>query len=144
MLEGTIVVADDHGTIVVADDHEATRSVLGELLRSDGWTVLEARDGMELFELAFANHPDAVVADLAMPRMGGLRAARALRNSPGCAGEVMIAITGQKLRGPQEAAVDLVFDGVLLKPVRPEELRDALRRGLESAESSHREFPADV
>lgn len=124
------------GTIVVADDHEDTRWILGELLRSDGWTVLEARDGVELFELAFENHPDAVVADLAMPRMGGLRAARALRDSPGCADEVMIAITGQELLRSQGAAVDLVFDGVLLKPVRPAELRSALQRGLESAKPS--------
>lgn len=125
------------GTIVVADDHEDTRWILGEMLRGDGWTVLEARDGMELLELASLNHPVAVVADLAMPRMGGLRAARALRDSPACADEVMIAITGQKLMGPQEAAVELVFDDVLLKPVRPEELRDALRRGLEVATSPH-------
>lgn len=125
------------GMIIVADDHDDTRWILGDMLRSDGWTVLEARDGMELFELASANHPVAVVADLAMPRMGGLRAARALRDSPGCADELMIAITGQKLFGPQEAAVDLVFDDVLQKPVRPEELRDALRRGLEFATSSH-------
>ena len=122
-------------TIVVADDHEATRSILGDLLRRDGWTVLEARDGVELLELASANHPDALVADLGMPRMGGLRAARALRASPGCADEVMIAITGQQLVGSREAAVDRVFDSVLLKPVHPQELRDALRRGDESARS---------
>lgn len=123
------------GTIVVADDHEATRSILGELLRSDGWTVLEACDGVELLELAAANQPDALVADLGMPRMGGLRAARALRASPGCADEVMIAITGQELLSFREAAVDLVFDSVLLKPVRPKELRDALRRGLDLRET---------
>lgn len=124
------------GTIVVADDHEDTRWILGEMLRSDGWTVLEARDGVELFELASANHPDAVVADLAMPRMGGLRAARALRDNPGCADEVMIAITGQVLLGSQGEAVDMVFDGVLLKPVHPAELRSALQRGLGSAKPS--------
>lgn len=124
------------GTIVVADDHDATRLILSELLRRDGWTVLEAHDGVELLELASANRPDALVADLAMPRMGGVRAARALRDSPDSADEVMIAITGQELRGAHEAAIDLIFDAVLLKPVHPEELRQALRRGLESAKSS--------
>lgn len=119
------------GTIVVADDHEATRTILAELLRRDGWNVLEACDGLELIELASANRPDALVADLAMPRMGGLVAAQALRDSPGCEDELMIAITGQELLGLQAEAIDLVFDALLLKPVHPDELRLALRRGLE-------------
>ena len=122
------------GTIVVADDHEPTRRVLAELLRGDGWAVLEARDGVELLELALANRPDAVVTDLGMPRMGGLHAARALRQLPGGAVELLIAITGRKLTAAQEAELDRVFDRVLRKPVSLPELRSDLRCGLEAAE----------
>jgi len=124
------------GTIVVADDHEPTRRVLAELLRGDGWAVLEARDGVELLELASANRPDAVVTDLGMPGMDGLHAARALRQLPGGTDELLIAITGRKLTAAQEAELDRVFDQVLRKPVRLPELRGNLRRGLEAAEPS--------
>lgn len=121
------------GTIVVADDHEPTRRVLAELLRGDGWAVLEARDGEELLELASANRPDAVITDLGMPKMGGLYAARALRELPGGGDELLIAITGRKLTAAQEVELDRVFDHVLRKPVRLPELRGELRRGLETA-----------
>ena len=123
------------GTIAIADDHAPTRWVLGELLRGDGWTVLEARDGLELLECASANRLDVVVTDLGMPRMGGLRAARALRERPDRTVGLMIAITGRKLTPEQEAEVDLVFDRVLRKPVHPRELRGELRRGLRARES---------
>lgn len=115
------------GTIVIADDHEPTRRVLGESLRGDGWTVLEARDGLELLELARANRPDAVVTDLGMPRMGGLRAARALRRRPEGADGLLIGITGRTLTAEQKLELALVFDRVLGKPVHPPELRAELR-----------------
>lgn len=120
-----------HGTIVVADDHGPTRLVLGELLRSDGWTVLEACDGLELIELVSTSRPDAVVSDLGMPRMDGLRAARTLRERPEAAVDLWIGITGRTLTAEQETELDQVFDRVLGKPVHPEELRRELRRGLE-------------
>lgn len=119
------------GTIVIADDHGPTRRVLGDLLRDEGWNVLEARDGVELLELATANRLDAVVTDLGMPRLDGLRAARALRERPDTGEDLFIAMTGRTLTADQEARLDLVFDRVLRKPVHPGELRRVLRLGLQ-------------
>lgn len=118
-------------TIVVADDDRPTRRVLGDVLREDGWSVLEARDGVELIELASTNRPDAVITDLGMPRMDGLRAARALRERPETAEQLLIAMTGRALTSEQEAGLDDVFDVVLRKPVHPGELRRVLRRGMQ-------------
>lgn len=118
-----------NGAIVLADDHLLTRLILSELLRGDGWTVFEACDGVELLRMARANHPDAVVTDLAMPRMGGLEAARAMREHPNAAAPLLVAITGKLLSRNQETELDAVFDHVLRKPVHPIELR----RSLESA-----------
>lgn len=118
------------GTIVIADDHRPTRCVLGDLLRDEGWSVLEARDGVELLELASMNRLDAVVTDLGMPRMDGLHAAIALRERPESGEELLIAMTGRTLTAEQEAGLDLVFDCVLRKPVHPGELRRVLRLGV--------------
>lgn len=118
------------GTIVIADDHRPTRRVLGDVLRNEGWSVLEARDGVELLELASTNRLDAVITDLGMPRMDGLCAARALRDRPETTEELLIAMTGRALTTEQEAGLDLVFDRVLRKPVHPGELRRALRWGV--------------
>jgi CheY-like chemotaxis protein len=112
--------------IIVADDHGPTRRVLSELLASDGWTVLEASDGEELLRLATRHHPTADVTDLSMPRMDGLRAARALRSNEETAELPIVAITAQALTPDRRQALDDVFDRVISKPVRPGELRQGL------------------
>lgn len=113
-------------TVLVADDHRATRKVLREVLETDGWAVIEARDGVEAVRKAAAGHPTAVVTDLCMPRMDGLSAARALRSDPTTADIWLIAVTAQELTEEQTRGLDLLFDHVLHKPVRPKVLRRRL------------------
>lgn len=117
------------GRIVVADDHASTRRVLADLLRTDGWTVFEARDGVELLNLAALHRPHAVISDLSMPRMGGLEAARALRCRPAFGSRCLIAITARHLSAGQEHQIGLVFDHLIEKPVRPSALRLSLTVG---------------
>jgi CheY-like chemotaxis protein len=128
------------GTIVIADDHGPTRRIVGELLRGDGWTVVEARDGVELLELASVYSPDAVVTDLAMPRMDGMQVARTLRERPEATDPLLIAITGRKLTREQEDELDHVFDHVIRKPVRPAELRRDLRAASDRGRRAERSF----
>jgi CheY-like chemotaxis protein len=59
-------------TIVVADDESHIRLVVGEKFRSEGYTVVEARDGEEALELVRARLPGLLVTDLQMPYMNGL------------------------------------------------------------------------
>ncbi|MFW6089441.1 MAG: response regulator [Gemmatimonadota bacterium] len=115
-----------NGAVVIADDHLLTRTILSELLRGDGWVVFEARNGVELLALARMEHPDAVVTDLAMPRMGGLEAARTLREHRDGDVDVFVAITGNAVSSEDERELNDVFDHVLRKPVHPYELRRSL------------------
>jgi CheY-like chemotaxis protein len=67
--------------VLVADDDDATRMVLAESLRADGYEVLEAANGRELFwaiETSTHDHAlDLVVADIRMPAYSGLEVAEA-------------------------------------------------------------------
>ena len=60
-------------TILLVEDEEDVRAVVGEILRSHGYTVLEADDGDQALQLS-AEHEGVihlVVTDLVMPHMGG-------------------------------------------------------------------------
>jgi DNA-binding response OmpR family regulator len=70
-----------NGTILIADDEIHIRHVVGQRLRSAGYTVIEAGDGKEALELALEHIPDMVISDLQMPTMSGLELCTQLRDN---------------------------------------------------------------
>jgi PAS domain S-box-containing protein len=63
-----------HETILLVEDEPAVRDLAARVLRSQGYAVLEAGDGIEALQL-LAQQPDAhvdlLMTDVVMPRMGG-------------------------------------------------------------------------
>jgi len=73
--------AQHEGTILVVDDEDEVLSVLSDMLKTFGFEVESAGDGVEAVDV-FRRSPDsfrAVILDMAMPRMGGAEALQALR-----------------------------------------------------------------
>jgi NarL family two-component system response regulator LiaR len=62
--------------VLVVDDHGVVREGLCSLIsaRPDMVVVGDASDGIEAVEKALATHPDVILMDLVMPRMGGIEA----------------------------------------------------------------------
>ena len=58
-------------TVLVVDDRGVDRLLLRKLLEGRGYTVLEAADGEEGFEMARFYEPDLIIADTLMPKMDG-------------------------------------------------------------------------
>jgi CheY-like chemotaxis protein len=65
--------------VLVVDDNETNRLVACELLRHLGYAASAAHDGAEAVERCLDLQPDAVLMDIAMPRMDGHAATRELR-----------------------------------------------------------------
>ena len=67
-------------TILVVEDETAVRELASQFLRSAGYTVLEAGDGLHALELS-GNFPDAIhilLTDMVMPKMNGAELAEKL------------------------------------------------------------------
>jgi two-component system, cell cycle sensor histidine kinase and response regulator CckA len=67
-------------TILVAEDEDLVRRLLKTTLTSGGYSVLEARDGVQALEVCeqMGASLDLLVTDVVMPRMTGLELARRL------------------------------------------------------------------
>jgi DNA-binding NtrC family response regulator len=117
--------------ILVVDDEAASRKGLRALLTRDGYRVEEAADGVEALERARSFRPAVVIADLVMPRMGGLELLKALQDELPFTS--IILLTGQ---GTIETAVQAIKDGAydyLSKPVDMTRLTVVLGKALERA-----------
>lgn len=64
--------------VLVVDDEVAVRELCRDILTEEGWEVLEAGDGPSGLALARAEHPDAIVLDVAMPHLDGFQVAEQL------------------------------------------------------------------
>ena len=60
------------GTIVLVDDDKGIRRSLSLYLGKLGYSMREAENGMDALELIDRESPFLVLADLAMPEMGGM------------------------------------------------------------------------
>jgi len=64
--------------ILVADDDSATRSMLIELLKGEGFDTLEAKSGSEVLRIVPVEEPDLLLIDLRMPDQDGIQILRRL------------------------------------------------------------------
>ncbi|HEV7398161.1 MAG TPA: response regulator transcription factor [Pyrinomonadaceae bacterium] len=123
---------NDKPRILVVDDEPQLTRVLRTGLKSRGYDVRVAADGLAGFETFNDWHPDLVVTDLAMPNMDGLELCRRLR----AISQVPIIILSAK--GEEKIkveALDLGADDFVTKPFGIDELLARIRASLRRAKT---------
>lgn len=72
-------------SVVIAEDHPAFRQMLRlELQAVQGVAIVgEASDGRQLLDILQVVTPDLVILDISMPNLGGLEAARIIKQDHG-------------------------------------------------------------
>lgn len=119
--------------ILVVDDERFMRSTIKAVLRAAGrFEVAEADDGDIALGEVDRFHPDVVLCDITMPRVGGLRFVELLRKHPESRSREtpVIILTGRADEPTVIAAVKLRINGYLIKPVSPKQVSDQLRHVL--------------
>ena len=116
-------------TILVVDDEPQIRRVLRATLSSNGYEVLEAKDGPEAIDMVLRERPDLILLDVNMPGMSGLEACSKIRLS--YQGPI-IMVTVRNTERDKVVALDAGADDYVVKPFAIGELlariRAALRR----------------
>jgi two-component system, OmpR family, response regulator CpxR len=105
--------------LIVEDDIDA-RQMYAEYLRSKGWTVFAAADGRSGLTKVMELTPDAVVLDLAMPRVDGWTVLRQMRASSMMAHIPVVVVSA--IPDARDSAIELGADAYLAKPCSPEVL----------------------
>ena len=106
-------------TVLVIDDMQANRILLGKFLKSAGYAVFEASNGIEALELirATAIKPDLVITDVEMPVMDGITMIEQVRylESP-LAGVPIITASGNADEEMRSRAFEAGTDVFMTKP----------------------------
>lgn len=114
-------------TALVVDDNEDAAHMLCELLRSWGYAVLVAHDGLNGLKLLSDQHVDVGLLDIGLPVMDGYELAQAIHALPAQADTPLIALTGYGQAQDRQRTKDSGFTEHLVKPVDIERLSQLLR-----------------
>lgn len=123
--------------VLIVDDLDISRQILGDILLAWGFQVVEAASGEDALAcLRTANDTDQdfelVLLDWKMPGLDGIQVTRAIREMVRGAeirhAPVVIMVTAFSREKLLRAAGDTIPDEILIKPVMPSMLMDALTR----------------
>jgi len=76
--------------ILITDDDEDIRAGLSDLLKFDGYDVLEAAGGEEALLKARLEKPDLILLDTLMPGMDGIEACRRIKQVENIPAKVIV------------------------------------------------------
>ena len=117
-------VVDRRKTAMVIDDSISVRRVTTNLLRSAGWDVIVAKDGVDALEqLAAADTPPEVfLCDMEMPRMDGIELVGRLRNMAEFENTPVVMVTSRAGEKHRKLAADAGANEHVVKPFNDDQL----------------------
>ncbi len=122
--------------VLVVDDSPSVRRVVSNMLKTAGWEVQTARDGMEALDVAAKHKPAAVLLDIEMPRMDGYELIATLRSQDQYKHLPLIVLTSRAAGKHHQRAMQLGADAYLVKPYQDEELINTLTTLVRGAQVS--------
>ncbi|MCO7634890.1 ATP-binding protein [Pseudomonas guariconensis] len=118
------------GRILLVEDNPVNQSVIEAMLRSLGFDVSVALDGLQAIEQVQQQSFAAVLMDCRLPRMDGYEATRRIRLLPRGAQVPIIALTANALQGDRERCLAIGMNDYLSKPFKRTDLQQVLQRWL--------------
>ncbi|HEV3203216.1 MAG TPA: PAS domain S-box protein [Gemmataceae bacterium] len=106
-------------TILHVEDDAGIRSLLGNVLRMEGFIFQEAATGAEALRLA-VDRPDLILLDIRLPDMSGIEVCRRIKADPQTASTLVLYLSGHTVSTEDKAfRLEGGADGYLGKPVDP-------------------------
>jgi len=121
-------------SVLVADDNALIRNIVSDMLKTMGFAVSEAENGLQALQLYQSQRFHIVITDWVMPEMTGLQLCQAIRAESGkqthSGYTYIIMLTSRESKNDTIAALDAGADEYLIKPVHKPELQARIRTAM--------------
>ncbi|MET1255048.1 response regulator [Aliikangiella maris] len=108
--------------ILAVDDSASMRQMVTFTLKSAGFEVAEATDGVEALNAAKSQSFDVVISDVNMPNMDGLTLVKELRNMDKYKFTPILMLTTESSGDKKQAGRAAGATGWIVKPFNPDQL----------------------
>jgi two-component system, chemotaxis family, chemotaxis protein CheY len=115
-------------TILAVDDSASIRQMVAFTLKSSGYEVVEAVDGMDGLEKAKSKTFNLILSDQNMPRMDGLTMIKTLRGMPQYKSVPILMLTTESSDAMKQQGRAAGATGWLVKPFDPQKLIEIVKK----------------
>lgn len=110
------------GKILIVDDEPSIRQLVRFNLEKEGFSCLEAEDGLTCLEIVRREKPDLIVLDIMLPGQDGFEVCRTLKAQPATAGIPIVMLTAKAEEIDTILGLEMGADDYMTKPFSPREL----------------------
>ncbi len=108
--------------VLLVEDEEQLRRVMKDLLQREGYTVAEARDGIQALDEVDRHAPDVIILDLNLPGLDGYGVLSQLRSRPATREIPVMVLTAKGDEDNEVRVFELGANDFVTKPFRARSL----------------------
>jgi two-component system, chemotaxis family, chemotaxis protein CheY len=114
--------------IMTVDDSASVRQMVAFTLRSAGYEVIEAADGVEALARMQGRKMSAIITDLNMPNMDGIELTQKIRSDATYRFTPIILLTTESQETMKQKGRAAGATGWIVKPFKPEQLLGVVKK----------------
>jgi signal transduction histidine kinase len=103
--------------ILYVEDNRENRMLVRAILEADGYTIVDAEDGLSGVEAAVREEPALILLDVNLPGIDGYEVVAVLKSFPALANTPVVALTAYAMEGDRQRTLVAGCDGYIQKPI---------------------------
>ncbi len=114
--------------VLVVDDDKTTRKMLSLILKSKGYEVVTAENGMDGLQKLGIEQINLILTDMNMPYMDGIEFIKQVRANPEISHIPIVMLTTEADEEEKQRAYKAGVDDYLVKPATGEQIVESMKR----------------
>jgi signal transduction histidine kinase/DNA-binding response OmpR family regulator len=103
--------------ILYIEDNAENRMLVRAILEAEGYTIVDAEDGLSGVEAAVREEPALILLDVNLPGIDGYEVVAVLKSFPVLANTPVVALTAYAMEGDRQRTLVAGCDGYIQKPI---------------------------
>jgi signal transduction histidine kinase/CheY-like chemotaxis protein len=103
--------------ILYIEDNRENRMLVRAILEAEGYSIVDAEDGLAGIEAAIREEPSLILLDVNLPAIDGYEVVAVIKSFPAFANTPVIAVTAYAMEGDRQRTLVAGCDGYIQKPI---------------------------
>ena len=130
--------------ILVIDDSKVIRMRVRDMLPQGNFEVLEARDGVEGYNMIRSEKPNLILLDWLLPKMGGWEVYQEVQKEYAMKSIPLVLMSGRKGEVLEKLSEPFEYFAFVEKPFEQRELVSAIKEAMAKAKKHSKPHPTDA